>query len=155
MERTKEFPPLAVGYTVLVQNQAGNYPSKWDITGVVVEVRQFYQYGIKIDGSVRIALRNRKFLSCLYYKPSILSLTFPSKLRSAHTLNTDPSNPPTNSSPSESPSEPVHSSPPPVMTETPAEPPEMPESVDPPARESSRVTKKKARQTDREDKVWW
>lgn len=62
MERTKEFPPLAVGYTVLVQNQAGNYPSKWDITGVVVEVRQFDQYGIKIDGLVRIALRNRKFL---------------------------------------------------------------------------------------------
>ena len=31
-------PKLALGDTVLIQNQVGNYPSRWDITGVVVEV---------------------------------------------------------------------------------------------------------------------
>ena len=37
---TKELPPLNVGDSVLVQNQTGNYPSRWDITGVVVEVKE-------------------------------------------------------------------------------------------------------------------
>ena len=31
-------------------------------TGVVIEVRQYHQYVIRIDGSGRITLRNRKFL---------------------------------------------------------------------------------------------
>ena len=45
-----------------VQNQVGPHPTKWDKTGVVVEVKQFDQYVIKIDGSGRTSLRNRKFL---------------------------------------------------------------------------------------------
>ena len=40
----------------------GPYPTKWDRTGVVIEVRQFDQYLIKVDGSNRSTLRNRKFL---------------------------------------------------------------------------------------------
>ena len=40
----------------------GNYPRKWDKTGTVVEVRQFDQYFVKVDGSGRVTLRNRKFL---------------------------------------------------------------------------------------------
>ena len=59
---TKALPPLCVGDSVLVQNQTGNYPSRWDITGVVVEVKDHDQYVIKVDGSGRMTLRNRKFL---------------------------------------------------------------------------------------------
>ena len=59
---TRELQPLSVGDCVLVQNQMGNHPSKWDITGVVVEVKDFDQYVLKIDGSGRLTLRNRKFL---------------------------------------------------------------------------------------------
>ena len=59
---TRELPPLSVGDSVLVQNQIGNHPSKWDITGVVVEIKEFDQYVLKIDGSGRLTLRNRKFL---------------------------------------------------------------------------------------------
>ena len=55
-------PKLAVGDSVLVQNQVGNHPSKWDITGVVVEVKEHNQYIVKVDGSGRMTLRNRKFL---------------------------------------------------------------------------------------------
>ena len=55
-------PKLAVGDSVLVQNQVGNHPSKWDITGVVVEVKEHDQYVVKVDGSGRMTLRNRKFL---------------------------------------------------------------------------------------------
>ena len=32
-------PKLAVGDSVLVQNQVGNHPSRWDIMGVFVEVK--------------------------------------------------------------------------------------------------------------------
>ena len=61
-EHTKRLPPLAVGNHVRIQNQTGPYPTKWDKTGVVVEVRQFDQYVIRIDGSGRMTTRNRKFL---------------------------------------------------------------------------------------------
>ena len=59
---TRVLPPLAVGDCVRVQNQTGPHPTKWDKTGVVVEVRQFDQYVIRVDGSGRVTLRNRKFL---------------------------------------------------------------------------------------------
>ena len=38
------------------------YPLKWDRTGTVVEVRQFDQYVVRVDGSGRVTIRNRKFL---------------------------------------------------------------------------------------------
>ena len=61
-QATKQLPPLKVGDSVRVQNQVGPHPTKWDRTGVVVEVKQFDQYVVKIDGSGRTSLRNRKFL---------------------------------------------------------------------------------------------
>ena len=61
-EHTKRLPPLSVGDRVRIQNQIGPHPLKWDKTGMVVEVRQFDQYVIKVDGSNRVTLRNRKFL---------------------------------------------------------------------------------------------
>ena len=62
LEHTRCLPPLKVGDTVRVQNQTGLYPNKWDKTGMVIEVRQFDQYVVKVDGSGRVTLRNRKFL---------------------------------------------------------------------------------------------
>lgn len=69
-ERTKRLPPLKVGDYVRVQNQVGPHPLKWDKTGTVIEVRQFDQYVVKVDGSGRVTLRNRKFLR--KYSPAIL-----------------------------------------------------------------------------------
>ena len=66
-EHTKRLPQLRVGDHVRVQNQVGPYPLKWDKTGIVVEVRQYDQYLVKIDGSNRTTLRNRKFLR--YFTP--------------------------------------------------------------------------------------
>ena len=60
-EHTRRLPPLAVGDTVRIQNQTGNRPLKWDKTGRVVDVRQFDQYLVRVDGSGRTTLRNRKF----------------------------------------------------------------------------------------------
>ncbi|CAC5407542.1 unnamed protein product [Mytilus coruscus] len=61
-EHTKRLPPLATGDCVRIQNQIGHYPFKWDKTIVIIEVRQFDQYAVKVDGSGRVTLRNRKFL---------------------------------------------------------------------------------------------
>ena len=54
--------PLVVGDCVRVQNQTGPHPLKWDKTGIIIEVRQFDQYVVKVDGSGRVTLRNKKFL---------------------------------------------------------------------------------------------
>ena len=61
-EHTRKLPPLKVGDMVRIQNQVGLYPRKWDKTGLVIEVRQYDQYLIRVDGSGRVTLRNRKFL---------------------------------------------------------------------------------------------
>lgn len=61
-EHTKILSPLQVGDHVRVQNQVGNSPLKWDRTGRVVEARKHDQYIVKIDGSNRTTLRNRRFL---------------------------------------------------------------------------------------------
>ena len=61
-EHTKRLQPLAVGDFVRVQNQTGPHPTKWDKTGIVIEVRQYDQYVIRVDGSGRVTIRNRKFL---------------------------------------------------------------------------------------------
>jgi hypothetical protein len=55
---TRHLPPLAIGDHVRLQNQTGPYPNKWDKTGLVVEVRQFDQYVVRVDGSGRVTLRN-------------------------------------------------------------------------------------------------
>jgi hypothetical protein len=54
-----------------------NNQGKWDRSRVIIEVKQFDQYYIKLDGSGRITMRNRKFL-CKYMpfqpSPSVLQL---------------------------------------------------------------------------------
>ncbi len=61
-EHTKVLPALKVGDHVYIQNLVGNYPRRWDRTGIVVEVRQHHQYVVKVDGSGRVTLRNRQHL---------------------------------------------------------------------------------------------
>jgi len=61
-ENVKKLPPLMVGDDVIVQNQTGNKPLRWDKTGTVVKVNGFDQYEVRTDGSRKITLRNRKFL---------------------------------------------------------------------------------------------
>ena len=65
-QHTKELRPLNVGDVVLIQNQAGACPRRWDLTGVVVEKLDNRQYRIKVHGSGRITLRNRRFIRLLH-----------------------------------------------------------------------------------------
>ena len=59
---TRHLPDLEVGDCVMVQNQTGTQPGRWDKTGVIVEVHPHNQYVIRMDGSGRCSLRNRRFL---------------------------------------------------------------------------------------------
>ena len=54
--------PLSVGDKVFIQNQHGTHPNKWNRTGLVVEIGNFDQNRIRVDGSGRLTLRNRRFL---------------------------------------------------------------------------------------------
>ena len=53
---------MDVGDHVRIQNQTGTHHTKWDKTGLVIEIRQFDQYVIRVDDSGRTTLRNRNFL---------------------------------------------------------------------------------------------
>jgi hypothetical protein len=57
-----ELQPLHVGDTVRIQNQRGSHPNKWDKTGTVMQVGDNDQYIVRVDGSRRLTLRNRRFL---------------------------------------------------------------------------------------------
>ena len=62
-EHSKQLKPLQMGQTVLCQNQSGNYPKRWDRTATVIEAGPGpRQYLVRMDGSRRLSLRNRKFL---------------------------------------------------------------------------------------------
>ena len=61
-EHTRALPPLQIQDRVRIQNQTGPHPNKWDKTGTIIEVRPYDQYVVRVDGSGRVTLRNRKFL---------------------------------------------------------------------------------------------
>ena len=61
-KHTRELKDLEIGDHVYLQNLSGNNPLRWERTGIVVEAKPFQQYCIKIDGSGRVTLRNRKNL---------------------------------------------------------------------------------------------
>ena len=61
-QHTKELGAIEIGSSVQVQNQRGNEPLRWEKSGVVVESMGNNQYAVKMDGSGRVTLRNRRFL---------------------------------------------------------------------------------------------
>ena len=61
-EHTKNLKPLNLGDHVYIQNMIGYNPLRWDRTGVIVEAKPFKQYSVKVDGTGRVTLRNRKHL---------------------------------------------------------------------------------------------
>ena len=69
---SKPLRPLSIGPRVFLQNQQGNHPTKWDRSGTVVESPGYDQYRVKVDGSGRLTLHNRRFLRP--YPPATPSL---------------------------------------------------------------------------------
>lgn len=58
----RNLEPLINGDIVLVQNMTGAHPRRWSRTDVVIENMGYRQYYVKIDGSRRLLLCNRKNL---------------------------------------------------------------------------------------------
>ena len=71
--RSKDLKPLKVGDHCYIQNQVGAHATKWDRTGVIVEVLPHRKYTVKVDGYGRLTKRNRKFLR--FFRPASLSVT--------------------------------------------------------------------------------
>ena len=61
--------PLKTNTKVLIQNQTGKSPLRWDKSGMVGEVLLFDQYIVKVNGSNHLTRRNRKFLQA--YEPAV------------------------------------------------------------------------------------
>jgi hypothetical protein len=63
-EHSKELPPLREGDHVFIQNQSRSVsrPNKWDRQGKVVAIKNNDQCLVRVDGSGRLTLRNRRFL---------------------------------------------------------------------------------------------
>ncbi|KAK8383418.1 hypothetical protein O3P69_019065 [Scylla paramamosain] len=55
----RQLRPLSPGTRVRMQNQASG---TWDRTGLIVEALPYRQYTVRLDGTGRISLRNRKHL---------------------------------------------------------------------------------------------
>ena len=60
--KARNLAPLCPGERVFVQNQTGSHPTKWDRSGIVMDAQGNDQYLVKIDGSGRLTIRNRRFL---------------------------------------------------------------------------------------------
>ena len=63
--KTKDLEMLEIETPVLIQNQTGINPPKWDKTGGVLENKPHSQVLIRVDGSRRVTLRNRRFVKRL------------------------------------------------------------------------------------------
>lgn len=61
-EHSRPLRPLSLGDRVFLQNQRGPHPNKWDRSGTIVEIKDHDKYMLKVDGSGRLTLRNRRFL---------------------------------------------------------------------------------------------
>ena len=77
-EHSPPLRPLAPGEIVFLQNQQGASSTKWDRSGIVVESLGHDQYRVKIDGSGRLTLRNRRFLRA--YTPATPSIELQSAI---------------------------------------------------------------------------
>ena len=56
------YNPLQLATESLSKSKQGNHPLRWDRTDLVIEVKQFDQCAVKVDGSGRVTLRKLKFL---------------------------------------------------------------------------------------------
>ena len=88
-QKAHNLSPLNVGSFVRIQSKG-----KWDRTGSVVEVLPNRQYRVKVDGSWRVTLRNRRFLKLENRTTDIIPASYsnPASTQPSN-LNSDASNP--------------------------------------------------------------
>lgn len=72
-EHTKMLPSLEAGTDVYIQNQdtSSKHYKKWDRMGTIVEVGDHDQYLVRMEGTGRPSVRNRRFLRKVKVKPKV------------------------------------------------------------------------------------
>ena len=60
-EHSQGLSPLRCGDAVMIQNETGRHPTKWDKSSTVVEVLLYHQYAVRTDGSGRLTTRHRRY----------------------------------------------------------------------------------------------
>jgi len=121
--------PLTAQTTVMIQTKG-----KWDKSGYIVEALPHRQYRVKVDGSGRVTLRNRRFL-----KP------IPSRTtRPAPTPSSGNTLPPTGSTPP-----PACSSPPPTSGASPPANSTPPSAISAPAPDSNTMSSESPPESER------
>ena len=78
---TRPLAPLSLGEKLFLQTQRGSHHKKWDESGTVVELCNYDQYGMKVNGSGRLSLKNRHFLS--KFVPPSMTITRSMKPRAS------------------------------------------------------------------------
>ena len=78
-QNSKDLPYLHQGDTVFIQNQDQSHgkPNKWDREGTIVEVGDNDQYLVRVHGTGRVTLRNRRFLRKFQPTSQIFQYDFP------------------------------------------------------------------------------
>ena len=79
-EHSRDLPALFPGDMVSIQNQTGRRPTKWERTGTIVETRDHNKYIVKVDGSGRLTMRNRRFLRKLFVDKAMFQSPQPALL---------------------------------------------------------------------------
>ena len=64
--KSRQLKDIEIGTSVAIQNQTDSHPTKWDKTGVVLVNKPNSQLLIKVDGSKRTTLRNRRYVRPLH-----------------------------------------------------------------------------------------
>ena len=87
--------PLGAGQHVLIQNGDGRAPTRWNRSGLIVEVLPFRQYRVKYDGSGRLQVRNRQHLkpfvppaNSIAHHPPTPSLVIPDQIPAPYRTST-------------------------------------------------------------------
>ena len=76
---SKELQPLREGDSVFIQNQdpSSRRSKKWDRQGIVVTTGEHDQYLVRVAGTGRLTLRNRRFLRRFQEESSTLNMPMP------------------------------------------------------------------------------
>ena len=87
--KTHRLMPFQLGDMCRIQNQSGRFATRWDKTGVIVQIGENDQYVVKVTGSGRLTLRNRKYLRKINQNESSCAPSVPYVPESSQEVDTE------------------------------------------------------------------
>ena len=87
--KTHRLMSFQLGDMCRIQNQSGRFATRWDKTGVIVQIGENDQYVVKVTGSGRLTLRNRKYLRKINQDESLCAPSVPYVSESSQEVDTE------------------------------------------------------------------